>query len=114
MHELSIVMGIIDIAEEQAKKAGVKEFDSIELEIGTLSGIVTEALDFAWQSAVGGTVLEKAERKIISIKAVSRCIDCGNEFSTAALYEKCPRCGSYVTNLIKGNELKVKSLSYNS
>ena len=52
MHELSIVTGIIDIAEEEAAKAGVKAFSGIDLEIGTLSGIVKEALDFAWDFAV--------------------------------------------------------------
>ena len=112
MHELSIVMGIVDIAEKEAKKAGVSSFDVIELDIGKLSGIVMEALDFAWDSAVGGTVLEKAERKINRIEAVSKCSRCGHEFVCETLYDACPACGDYFTQMIQGNELKIKSLEY--
>ena len=39
MHELSIVMSIIDIAEQQAKKANAVWVDEIELDIGELSGM---------------------------------------------------------------------------
>lgn len=114
MHELSIVMGIVDIAQKEAEKANIDSFNIIELEIGKLSGISMEALDFAWQSAVLGTVLENAERKIILIEAVAKCVDCDSEFISDTLYECCPDCGSFFTNLLKGNELKVKSLEYNS
>lgn len=114
MHELSIVIGIVDIAEAEAKKAKVKSFDLIELEIGNLSGIVIEALDFAWQSAVVGTVLENSIRRINRIEAIAKCVDCDHEFISTTLYENCPKCNSYFTNLIKGNELKIKSLEYKS
>lgn len=52
MHELSIVMGIIDIAEKEAKMAGVSIVEEIELEIGLLSGVEMEALEFAWNHAI--------------------------------------------------------------
>ncbi len=110
MHELSIVMSIVDIATEEAYKAGVSKFDSIELDIGTLSGIVFDALDFAWQATVTNTVLDGAKCNINKIQAVSQCRDCGHKFETKTLYEACPKCGSYFTLLIKGNELKIKSL----
>ena len=110
MHELSIVMSIVDIAEEEAAKANVKSFDTIVLEIGTLSGIVMEALDFAWPDAVSNTVLDRAYREIHHVSAVAKCNDCSCEFEVQTLYEACPDCGSYYTRLIKGNELKIKSL----
>ncbi len=110
MHELSIVMSIVEIAEEEAAKADVKRFDTIVLEIGTLSGVVMEALDFAWSSAVSNTVLDGAQKEIHSIAAVAKCNDCNCEFDVQTLYEACPECGSYYTHLIKGNELKIKSL----
>ena len=113
MHELSIVMGIVEVADREAARAGVEYFDEIELEIGTQAGVVMEALDFAWGSAVKGSSLERAERKIITVEAMARCLDCGCEYKTESLYEICPECGSYATSLIKGKELKIKSLSYN-
>ena len=46
MHELSIVLGIVDIADEQVRKAHARKVDSIDLDVGTLAGIEMEALDF--------------------------------------------------------------------
>lgn len=112
MHELSIALGIVDIAEKEAKKAGVSAFKKIDLEIGTLSGIILDSLDFAWNSAVNGTCLENSVRCIERIDAVAKCLDCDLEFNTLSLYEQCPKCGGFATALIKGKELRIKSLEY--
>ncbi len=52
MHELSIAMGIVDIAKNEAVKHQFSEIELIELEIGTLSGVEIESLNFAWPLAV--------------------------------------------------------------
>ena len=80
MHELSIVMGIIDIANQYTQDAGASCVDEIDLEIGVLSGVDPDALDFAWDLAVKNTVLENAVRKIKSIEGRAKCIDCDSEF----------------------------------
>jgi len=46
MHELSIALGIVDIAEKETKKAKKHKVDLIELEIGTLAGIEFDSLGF--------------------------------------------------------------------
>ncbi len=112
MHELSIVMSIVDIAEKEAIKANVDSFSQIELTIGSQSGIVMEALDFAWNSGVKNTVLENAKLSIKHIKAISKCSDCGYTFEIENLYDACPKCNSLFTDLIQGNELQISSLSY--
>ncbi len=111
MHELSIVMGIIDIARNELEKSKQERVESIELEIGSLSGVQIEALDFAWQMAVQSTVLEKAERKIIQIQAKARCISCGHIFETSSVFDSCPRCGELFSEIMEGKELRVKSLT---
>ena len=110
MHELSIVMSIVDIAEKEAIKANVKAFSQIELEIGTQSGIVLEALDFAWKSGVANTVLSHAKRSIFSVQAQAECTECNHLFDIESIYDTCPKCNSYFTEIIKGKELKIKSL----
>lgn len=111
MHELSIVMNIVDIAEDETAKAEASSVTSITLEIGTLSGIVMEALEFAWQSAIKGTVLENAELKINTIEGVAKCWDCGEEFNAQTLYQECPQCKGYFTDIIKGKEMRVMELT---
>jgi hydrogenase nickel incorporation protein HypA/HybF len=110
MHELSIAMSIVEIAEENAKNANTSVINEIELDIGSQSGVVLEALEFAMQSAVQGTMLEKAEIKINSIPAKAVCSQCQNEFYIKELFEACPECGNPFCEIIQGKELKVKSL----
>ena len=110
MHELSIVMGILKIAETETEKAGAKRVDLIELEIGTLAGIEIDALDFVWSGAVKDTVLENAERKIELIQGKGQCMECDHIFPLDNIYDPCPDCQNYLKGIIQGKELKVKAL----
>jgi hydrogenase nickel incorporation protein HypA/HybF len=110
MHELSIAMSIVEIAEENARNANTTVINEIELDVGTQSGIVLEALEFAMQSAVIGTMLEKANVKINTIRARAVCAECQNEFSVDEIFAPCPKCGNPFCEIIQGKELKVKSI----
>jgi len=76
MHELSIALGIVDIAKKETQKAHAQKVELIELEIGTLAGIEFDSLDFVWPSAVKDTVLEHAKKKIHIIEGKAKCGDC--------------------------------------
>ncbi len=110
MHELSVALGIVRIAEEETKKAHANKVETIELEIGTLAGIVFDALNFVWPSAVKDTVLENASLQINVIKAKGKCIDCDTIFDMEQLYDSCPKCKSNFKGIIQGKELRVKAL----
>jgi|SRR5210317_632854 len=110
MHELSVALGIVKIAEDEAEKAKAKTIESIELEIGTLAGIEFEALDFVWPAAVKDTILEHARKDLNIISGKAICIDCDTTFDIANHYDTCPKCSSNFKRIIKGKELRVKSL----
>jgi hydrogenase nickel incorporation protein HypA/HybF len=110
MHELSIAMGIVDIAEKETSKVKANKVDLIELEIGTLSGIELDSLNFVWSSAVKDTVLENAIKKINIIRGEAKCSDCNTRFKLNNIYDACPNCKSYLKVITKGKELIVKSL----
>jgi hydrogenase nickel incorporation protein HypA/HybF len=110
MHELSIVMNIIEIAQEQAAKENACAIEEIELDIGVLSGIEMEALDFAWQQAVKQTMLEQAVKKINRVEGKAKCMDCNAEFKIENYYDACPVCGEHLLDIIQGKELRVRSL----
>ena len=110
MHEMSIALGIVRIAEEEVKKAKASKVEIIELIIGTLSGVEIDALEFAWPVAVKNSVLEGAERKIKLINGEAQCTECQHQFSLQSLYDSCPKCNSYFKDIIKGKELKVFAL----
>ncbi len=110
MHELSIALGILKIAENEAAKANAKKVEIIELEIGTLAGIEFDSLDFVWPAAVKDTILEHAKRETTIIKAKAKCVDCDTIFDVEKYYDSCPKCSSNFKSILQGKELRVKSL----
>ncbi|WP_224484450.1 hydrogenase maturation nickel metallochaperone HypA/HybF [Robertkochia aurantiaca] len=110
MHELSVAMGIVRIAEAELRNSGAGKIDKIELQIGTLAGIEFEALDFVWPMAVRNTVLEGAERELEIITACGKCLECDHEYEMQKLYDPCPLCRSNLRGIIRGRELRVKAL----
>lgn len=110
MHELSVALGIVKIAEDEANKAKAKTVELIELEIGTLAGIEFESLDFVWPSAVKGTILENSVKKVNIIHGKAKCADCDTIFELNKYYDSCPNCNSFLKNILQGKELRVKFL----
>ena len=60
MHELSIAQSIVQLSEKQAREHHSSQIEEVELEIGRLAGVELQTLEFAMESAVKGTLLEKA------------------------------------------------------
>ena len=110
MHELSIVMSIIEIASQQASKAGSSVIEEIEMDIGSLSSVEMNAFEFAWNQAVKETILENAVKKINQIKGKAKCHDCDFSFPVENLFDACPNCGGHLISILEGKELKVKSI----
>ena len=110
MHELSIALGIVKIAEDETAKAKAKKVTKIELEIGVLAGVEIDSLNFVWESAVRSTVLENAKKEILVIKGKGKCIDCDTVFNMKNIYDICPKCKSNFKGIIQGKELRVKAI----
>ena len=110
MHELSIVMSIIEIAEKETSHED-GAIEEIELDIEKLSTIEMDAFDFAWQQGIKNTPLEDAFIKVNRIEGRAKCMDCELEFQMENLYDSCPLCGGYFNQVIQGKELRVKSIS---
>lgn len=110
MHELSIALGIVKIAEDETAKVKAEKVTKIELLVGVLSGVELDSLNFVWESAVKDTVLEHALKEITVIKGEGKCVDCETEFAMENIYDCCPNCSSNFKGILKGKELKVKAL----
>ncbi len=111
MHEMSIALSIIDIAEKEARKAEAKVINDIELDIGSLSGIELQALQFAFEAVKDGTMLQTAEININFIEAKALCANCKVKFALENYFSSCPECDSFNYKMITGKELKLKSIN---
>ncbi len=110
MHEFSIAMSIVEIAETEAKVANSAKILNMQLDVGTMAGIEYYALDTALEMAVKNTLLENAVIKVNKIQARAKCIDCGNEFDMNNITDSCPQCNGLFSDVISGKELKIKSI----
>jgi hydrogenase nickel incorporation protein HypA/HybF len=110
MHELSIVMSIIDIAHQHAEKEQATSIDEIDLDIGNLSTVEPDAFEFAWKQGVKNTLLSNAIKNINWIKGMALCSDCNNSFEIKNLYDECTHCKGHLLQIISGKELRVRSL----
>lgn len=110
MHELSIAASIVEIVIQEAQKAKATTVSKIDLEIGDLSGIVLEALEFAMESSIKNTIMENASVIFHKKIGMARCNSCSEEFECPSFYEACPKCGSFENQVTQGQEMNVKSL----
>jgi hydrogenase nickel incorporation protein HypA/HybF len=110
MHELSIALNIVELVEEEMARHKGEKVDEIVLEIGRMSGVVPDAMEFALEEAVKSTVLEYAKRKIEYLGAIARCSNCGKDYALEDYFSPCPDCTSFEHEIIQGKELKIKSI----
>ncbi|MFZ4056901.1 MAG: hydrogenase maturation nickel metallochaperone HypA [Ferruginibacter sp.] len=111
MHELSLVMSITELVEQQAADYMPVQIESIELDIGYLSGVEIDSFEFAWKQGVKNTLLENATKHINRIEGKVECMDCHTSFAANALPIPCPSCNSYFVQILQGKEMRVKSFT---
>jgi len=103
-------MSILDTVEENAKTHHAIAVSEIELEVGTLSGVEFEALEFAFECAQKTELLKNAQIIVNKIPAKALCKSCKNEFETNDYFTPCPKCNNFDFDIIHGKELKIKSI----
>lgn len=111
MHELGIVMHVVDQAEKAAEENDVKKVLKLTLEIGEVSSIVPELFTECFEWAKKKTEhLRETELKLIILEAVSYCRTCKKTYKTTAYAKECPHCGGSDTYLVTGNEMNIKDM----
>jgi hydrogenase nickel incorporation protein HypA/HybF len=64
MHELSIALEIVGMATDEAARAGARRVEAVHVRLGARSGVVKEALLFAWDAAAADGAMEGARLEI--------------------------------------------------
>jgi len=108
MHELGIARNIVTLVGEAANGRAVSR---VTLEVGKLSGVMSDAIAFCFDVVAAGTALEGACLDVHEIEGRARCEACGEEFDTATLFTPCP-CGSRRVVRLRGEELNIKSMQF--
>lgn len=111
MHELSIAMSLVELAEGAARRAGASRVTSVQLRLGAMAGVVREALEFSFPLVAQGTALEGASLEIEELPLVIACAPCGRDVQPAAAAGfRCPICDTPSAVIRQGRELELTSI----
>lgn len=112
MHELGIVMNVVEQVEKIAADNGAQKVIGVTMEIGEVSTIVPELFLDAFNWAKKKTEhLQNAELEMIIIEGRTYCRNCGETYRTTEYGKKCPHCGSPETYLLTGDQVIIKDIS---
>lgn len=111
MHELSIALNLVQLAEEAARRAEAERVTEVHIAVGALSGAVAEALEFAYDVAVRGTLLEGSRLVIERLPVAIYCDRCDAERELPGIQSfQCPVCGTFSGVVVRGKELEMRAL----
>lgn len=110
MHEMSLALSIMELVTAEAEAAGAQRVNRIELEVGSLAGVLVDSLRFCLEAAVRDTMAAEAALAIHELAATGRCPACGASSPMASLITACPRCDQSLV-LEHGRELRVVSIT---
>ena len=113
MHELSVAEEIISIANQYLPVGNNTGVLSVKVEIGKLSNILPDSLEFCYDALIGDTKLKGSKLIIEEIPVTVKCDDCGETNIIENINFQCKNCESSKVKLITGNELKVTELEIN-
>jgi hydrogenase nickel incorporation protein HypA/HybF len=111
VHELSIALSILDVAEEEVERRGNVQVEAIYVRLGPLSGVVKEALLSAYELAREQTPFASSRLVIEDVPIVIFCKGCGTERPVHSVQEmRCTYCDGPADQIIQGRELQLSAL----
>lgn len=106
MHEMAITQSVVAAV---CDRMGDRPVRRVCLEVGKLSGVVADSIQFCFDLVTAGTTLEGAVLEIVQPSGQARCRDCGAEFTMNDLLMLCA-CGSANRELLAGEELRIREV----
>jgi hydrogenase nickel incorporation protein HypA/HybF len=88
MHEMSVTQAMLDLALEHAKGQRITD---IYLQVGRISGIVPESVEFYFEYLSRGTVAEGATLHFEAAPLEMTCLDCGRQADLSDWADEQPR-----------------------
>ena len=110
MHEMALTESIVEIAIEEAQKQGARRVTRLFLDVGALSCVDPEALEFCFAAVASGTAAEGAKLEIARIVGAGWCLECERSVPLTERFGACPECGRHRVQMTAGDELKVREM----
>lgn len=110
MHEMSLCESVLDILQTESKRQNFTKVKIVRLDIGVLSHVEPEAMEFCFSAVTKGTLADAAKLVILRSPGAAWCMDCNKEVEIEARFDPCPHCGGHKLQVTGGEELKIHDL----
>jgi hydrogenase nickel incorporation protein HypA/HybF len=107
---MALTESIVEIAVEAAKEKGARKVMRVFLDVGALSCVEPDALEFCFAAVSAGTLVEGAALEIARIPGAAWCADCEKLVPLAERFGLCPECGGASVRMTAGDELRVREM----
>ena len=110
MHELSVAMSIVEIAEEEGARLGGR-VSAVHLRLGVMAGVVKDALLFSYDVVCEETALAGSRLVIEEVPLAVWCPRCEVQRVLAPNDAfRCAECGTPTPDVRAGRELELVAL----
>ncbi len=110
MHEFGIAQSLLEIVEQEALPYGGAKVTRVKLLIGKLSGVIPDALRFAFEAISMGGIAEGASLVIEEVPLRITCKQCRKASIMDDPFLMCPHCEGTDVEMIAGRELEIKDM----
>jgi hydrogenase nickel incorporation protein HypA/HybF len=110
MHEAGLMQNVLEMSFERAKSHNAERIDAINIKVGVLSGVVPDALEFAFEAMKQGTMAANARLNVDYAPVVCWCRGCSSEFKPEEFSSICPACGKNDIEIRSGLEMNLVSI----
>ena len=111
MHELSIALNIIELAERESARYGGSTVRAVHLKLGPLAGVVKEALESSYELASETSAVAGSRLVIEEVPIVAFCPNCQAQRTLSSMqWFCCPECNTPTAEVVHGRELEVVAL----
>lgn len=115
MHELSLALSILDVAEEEAERRRIASVAAIHVQVGAISGVVNKTLRSAFEIARADSYFPNVELVIHEVPCEVFCHHCAVGMILEPPWKlECPRCYGSTPHMIRGRELEIIALEIDS
>ena len=112
MHELTLAESVMDIVENAAAQAGVKQVTRVRLSVGVLAHVDSDALLYCCEVVSRGGVAAGANFEVDRPPGRVRCVTCGHEFVLESLALGCPHGEGHQVQVLDGEQMKVVEIGF--
>ena len=104
--------GALDMARRLLEENGGSRLVRVHMTIGSLSGVVPDALQSAFLALKDAYAAGNAALEVTWVEALCRCDDCQEDFLFTDHGYICPGCGEPALAILRGRELELTRVEW--